>query len=116
MRLVALPILTAAFLFAAPASAQGWGGYSPAPAPRVPRDSGISGQLGKTRGDTNAGRRSGQLTRSEARALRRERAAVGTMERRFARDGLSDSERAELQTRVEILRANTAARRSGQRK
>jgi hypothetical protein len=116
MRLLALPILAAGFLAAIPASAQGWGGYSPSPAPGVPRDSGISGQLGKIRSDTNAGRRSGQLTRGEARALRRERASISTLEERFASDGLSDSEKAELQTRVEILHGNTVARRSQPRK
>ena len=116
MRLIAFPILITAFMAAIPASAQTWGRYSPSPAPSAPRDSGINGQLGKIRSDTNAGRRSGQLTRSEARALRRERASISTLEERFASGGLSDSEKAELQTRVEILRSNTVARRSQQRK
>jgi hypothetical protein len=115
MRLVAVPILTIAFFAAMPAAAQGWG-YSPGPMPGTPSDSGIGRQLGKIRSEANAGRRSGQLTRGEARALRRERAAISALEARYARDGLSDSEKAELQTRVEILRNDTAARRRGARK
>jgi hypothetical protein len=115
MRLVAVPILTVAFFAAMPVSAQGWG-YSPSPMPGAPRDTSIGRQLGKIRSDTNAGRESGQLTRRQARALRRERASISALEARFARDGLSDSEKAELQARVEILHANTVARRSQQRK
>ena len=115
MRLVAIPILTAAFFLADPASAQGWG-YSPSPMPSMSTDSGIGRQLGKIRSDTHAGRDSGQLTHRQARALRRERASISMLEARYARDGLSDSEKAELQTRVEILRNDTAARRSGTRK
>jgi len=105
--------LASALGFAAPAAAQTWGGYDPAPFPSRPpaSDSGIARELGKNRDVIRAGRRSGQLTRSESRALRRERAMIRTLERRYARGGLSEFERAELQTRIEILRSNTAASR-----
>ncbi|WP_213979174.1 hypothetical protein [Sphingomonas sp. dw_22] len=117
MRVFAAPLLTLALLAAAPAAAQSFGGYNPPPPPRPMRgDSGISGQIGQIGGDIRAGRRSGQLSRSEARALRRERNMIGTLEDRFAQDGLSDSEKAELQTRTEILRADTIARRTGGKK
>jgi hypothetical protein len=46
----------------------------------------------------------GALSRSEARRLEREARAIGRLERLYGRDGLSPSERAELETRANYLR------------
>lgn len=117
MRVFAAPFLTLALFAAAPAAAQSFGGYNPPPPPRPMRgDSGISGRLDQIGGDIRAGRRGGQLSRSEARGLRRERAMIGVLADRYAGDGLSDSEQAELQTRAELLHDDTIARRTGAKK
>ncbi len=52
-----------------------------------------------------AAREAGQLSRREARALDREARLIGRLSARYGRDGLSGSERAELETRAAALRA-----------
>lgn len=113
MRLVALPLL-AFGLWTMPAAAQNWGGYDPSPFPAAPRTppSTVARDLGKIREDTRNGRAAGQLSRREARGLRRQGRAIGGMEARFASNGLSESEAAELRVRSEILRAEVVARRT----
>lgn len=57
------------------------------------------------------GRDTGQLSKREARALRREAGQISALAERYARDGLSDSERRELDMRTQVLRDLTAAQR-----
>lgn len=57
------------------------------------------------------GRKSGELSKREARGLKREAAMIGTLADRYAADGLSDSERRELDTRIEVQRAAAAMKR-----
>jgi hypothetical protein len=111
MRIVAIG-LALAMTVAPPASAQIWGGTSPSLPSAGPRDLGAGRDLGKASRDIRDGSSSNQLSRREARSLRRERNAIRSLESRYARNGISDSERAEIQTRLEILRSETVARRT----
>jgi hypothetical protein len=102
-----------------PAAGQRWNLYQPpAPSPRVdlptrPMDSGagatipppaIGRQLDGIDDGIRAGRASGQLSRKEARALRRENRAIAGLASRYAENGLSPSEARELQIRTEVMR------------
>ncbi|MBA3942732.1 MAG: hypothetical protein C0520_16130 [Sphingopyxis sp.] len=57
------------------------------------------------------GRADGALSKQEARALKREARQIGSLAERYGRDGLSDPERREIETRTQLLRAETLARR-----
>lgn len=58
-------------------------------------------------------REAGRLSGREARRLDREARAVGRLARLYGRDGLSPSERAELEARTRYLRDSVNRRRSG---
>ncbi len=58
-----------------------------------------------------AARRSGDISRAEARSFKKEDAAIGALGERFGQDGLSQSEERELQVRTEALRGMVNARR-----
>lgn len=110
-------ILAPLLLVAAPASAQIWGG----PVMQGPSGSAMShdqsaAETAKIRSDIRAGRDSGQLTRGEARQLKREAYQIDTLEERYSAGGLSPSEEAELFARRDALRSDVIAKRSGQRK
>ncbi len=122
MRLFAFPAL--AFLaaaFAMPAAAQiaGKREYGPVPSSspfqadsRLPGP-GIGREVRDLEGRIDRARESGRLSRGEARSLEREARAIGRLARRYGRDGLSPSERAELETRANYLRDSLARPRSG---
>lgn len=99
-----LPALLIATVAATPASAQIWdgGGHGEARMPQLPAG------VGRERADIDRtirqAREDGQITRRDARALRRENDQIGTLQDRYAADGLSASEGAELQSRAEALR------------
>jgi len=59
----------------------------------------------QVRTDISRARRDGNLSRGEAKAFRREAAAIAALESRYAQDGLSDPEVMELQNRLEALRS-----------
>ncbi len=108
----ALLCLLAAGALAAPASAQiaGKPDYGPVPAanPFLP-DSRLPGPpLGKELRDIDRridrARDSGRISPREARRLDREARAIGRLGRRYGRDGISPSERAELEARAGSLR------------
>jgi hypothetical protein len=65
------------------------------------------------RRDIRAGRESGQLSRREARHLRREAKRIGLSARRYRQGGLSIGESRELQLRVLALRGRVSAARLG---
>lgn len=116
-------LLAPLLLIATPASAQIWGGTS---------GMGISGgmptraqppsvelmvrETRQIRQDIRNGLDSGQLTRREARQLRREAYQIDRLEGRFGRNGLSGAERAELAVRRQLLRDTVIAKRSDRRK
>ncbi|HEX8307963.1 MAG TPA: hypothetical protein VF645_06035 [Allosphingosinicella sp.] len=58
-------------------------------------------------------RESGRLSGRDARRLEREARAIGRLARRFGRDGLSPSERAELEARAAYLRDSVGKPRRG---
>ena len=91
-----------------PSSGARW----PAPPPALP---GVARELGQADRNIRDGRDRGQLTRREAKALRRESRQIAVLERRYARGGLSESERAELESRDAPLRSATGAKRTGKR-
>jgi hypothetical protein len=101
-----------AFALAAPAAAQiaGKHDYGPVPAANpFLADSRLPGPgLGKAlRGidrSIDRARDGGRLSGREARQLDREARAIGRLARVYGRDGLSPSERAELEARTAYLR------------
>lgn len=72
----------------------------------------LARELRKARDLIGDGRDKGELSKNEAKALRREARQIDVLADRYGRDGLSDAERRELETRVQLLRANTIAGRS----
>jgi hypothetical protein len=111
------PLLVIAL--ADPATAQRWSVYrAPPPSHRIdlptrPLDTGTSAnipqpaigrQLDGIDDGIRAGRASGQLSRREARGLRRENGVIGSIAERYAENGLSQSEARELQIRTEVMR------------
>ena len=57
------------------------------------------------------GRRDGQLTRTEAKQLRREQRILGAIAERYAEDGLTPGEAADLDFRAHVLLEQTQAKR-----
>lgn len=105
--------LIATLIIAAPATAQirdpsgsnaGW----PAPRPALP---GVARELHHLDRSIRDARDAEKLSRKEARELRRESRRIAALEERYARDGLSETERAGLQARIEALRSIASARR-----
>ncbi|NJC32782.1 hypothetical protein GGR88_000256 [Sphingomonas jejuensis] len=98
-----IPLLLTAL--ATPAAAQ-TGIAGPPSADVGPFKTSVGRELDSIRRSVDRGRRDGQLSRRDARAARREGGQIGTLANRYAADGyLSDSERAELSARAELLRA-----------
>ncbi|HEV7287661.1 hypothetical protein [Sphingomonas sp.] len=106
-------LLIATLMIAAPAAAQirdpsgsnaGW----PAPRPVLP---GVARDLHQVDRSIRDARDAEKVSRKEARELRRESRRIAALEDRYARDGLSESERAGLQARIEALRSIASARR-----
>ncbi|MEP9357290.1 hypothetical protein [Sphingomonas sp. KR3-1] len=109
-------ILAPLLLAAAPASAQIWGGptmHGPSGG-TMASDRGTA-ETAKIRDDIRAGRDSGQLSRREAKQLKREAWQIDTLEERYAAGGLSPAEEAELFARREALRSDVIAKRTGTR-
>jgi hypothetical protein len=72
----------------------------------------ISRELDRARDDIKRHRDSGELTRSEAKELRREAHRIEEMSSRYHRDGLTEFERRELETRTSEFRNRTATGRT----
>lgn len=110
-----------AFALAAPASAQiaGKRDYGPVPAanPFLPDSRLPAPPFGKELRDIDRridrARDSGRLSGREARRLDREARAIGRLARIYGRDGLSPSERAELEARAAYLRDSVNRPRRG---
>ena len=101
-----------AFALVAPAAGQIAGKHDYGPVPRASpflADSHLPAPpLGKDLRDIDArigrARASGLISGREARRLEREAHAIGRLARLYGRDGLSPSERAELEARARYLR------------
>ncbi len=115
--MIVAPLLVT--MVSGPATAQRWSIYrAPPPSHRIdlptrPLDTGTSAnipqpaigrQLDAIDDGIRAGRASGQLSRKEARGLRRENGVIGSIAARYAENGLSQSEARELQMRTEVMR------------
>jgi hypothetical protein len=100
------------FATAGPAGARIVGTQLPQPAPRANPFIGdsalpapdIGRELADIRRDIARSRDSGDLTRAEARQLRRQVRLIGSLAGRYGQDGLSRPERNELQSRALYLR------------
>jgi hypothetical protein len=115
MRLLPFLLLLSA---AAPAAAQivGHHVYGPVARPspflgdsRLPSPSPRS-DVRDVRERIDAAREAGRISAREARQLRREANLIARLGERYGRDGLSDSERQELEVRAAALRAATNRR------
>jgi hypothetical protein len=121
MRFFASPaVVLAAIALAAPAGAQiaGKRDYGPVPSSspfladsRLPGPA-IGREVRDLEGRIERARDSGLLSGREARGLEREARAIGRLARFYGRDGLSPSERAELENRAHYLRDSVSRPRS----
>jgi len=73
----------------------------------------VERELRAARRDIDRRRKNGELSRREARELRRESRRIEGLAQRYARDGLSDSERDQLELHAHALRSHTALRGVG---
>jgi len=127
VRGVAIGMFVLGLVVAAPASAQIAGsmrGLSGSPSirgdilrdqsadPRVTQRVSIGREVRDIRGQIEEGRDAGQLSRREARALRREGFRIEAASDRYGRDGYSDAEIMLLRSRTEALRSAMVAKRS----
>jgi hypothetical protein len=109
----------ACLLLAAPASAQiaGRHDYEPVPAANPFLDdsslpgAGIGREMRDVRGKIHDARESGLISGREARQLRREARSIERLAYVYGRDGLSQSERRELENRTLYLRGRVNAGR-----
>lgn len=76
-----------------------------------PQSPSIGHDLADARDLIRDARAEGNLSKREARALKREARQIDTLAQRYGRDGLSDPERREIETRTQLLRAEMLARR-----
>ncbi|WP_343526885.1 hypothetical protein [Sphingomonas sp.] len=105
-------ILAAAIVaLPAAASAQFTQVGPPADIATMPNQPSVQADRAAIRRSIREGQRSGDISRAEARSFRRDDAAIGSLADRFAADGLSLFEKAELQSRTEALRGMVNARR-----
>lgn len=80
--------------------------------PRAAQRVAIGREVRDIRDQIRDGREAGQLSRSQARALRREGRRIEAASDRFGRDGYSEAELMMLRSRTEALRGAMVARRS----
>jgi len=113
-------VFVAILMFAVPAAAQFYPAPGPGPhrsppmvATTVSQTKSIAPQIGRVYSDIDQGRSAGQLSHKQAKQLRIEAEEISVLEQRYAVDGLSDSEAAELNTRIEALVGVINAERSG---
>ncbi|WP_153006032.1 hypothetical protein [Sphingomonas sanguinis] len=104
-----LAVMTASLPAAAPAQFVSAG--PPSDILAMPNQPSVAADRRDIRRAIREGRRSGDISRAEARSFGREDAAIGELGERFAQDGLSLSEERELQVRSEALRGLVNARR-----
>ncbi len=121
MRQLAIPAILMLTCLIEPAGAQIAGTYPRDPVRRPDPfigDSRLPGpgpgrEVRDIRARIDQARDSGAISRREAKRLEREARQIGRLARRYGRDGLSGSERAELEARSLYLRGAVNASRSG---
>lgn len=112
-------LLTALFaaalgLPASPATPPPFVGRPPTtPRALPPLSPGVDWDMRKIGSEISDGRDRGELSKRQARELRREAGEIRMLQRRYARGGLSGAEQKELRARAEMLRALTRAKRRG---
>jgi hypothetical protein len=74
---------------------------------------GFGRQIGNLRNGISDARKSGRLSRAEARRLNREARAIARLASRYGQDGLSPGEHAELTTRTQVLREAVTRSQTG---
>jgi len=99
-------LLCLAALLPTPALAQAWTTI------QAPPSAPAAYQVAKNQDDIRAGRRSGQLSKADARALRRENAHVGDLAATYASNGTADSEAAFVQAAAEATHSLLVAKRT----
>ncbi|APX66519.1 hypothetical protein V3I01_09955 [Sphingomonas sp. gentR] len=104
-----LAVITASLPVGAPAQFVSAG--PPSDILAMPNQPSVAADRRDIRHAIREGRRSGDISRAEARSFKREDAAIGALGERFGQDGLSPSEERELQVRTEALRGMVNARR-----
>lgn len=110
MKRCAIPaVIMAALPAATPAQFVSAG--PPADIIAAPNHSGVATDRRDIRRSIREARRSGDISRVEARSFRREDAAIRALGEHFGQDGLSPSEERTLQVRTEALRGMVNARR-----
>ena len=116
MRRLAFAILLTTVI-ATPAGAQIVGrhdyGYTPPPNPLLdgsqPARPTPRSEVRDLRGRIDAAYVSGHISRRDARRLTREAGVISSLAHRYGRDGFSEAERRELETRAHLLRAEIAS-------
>jgi hypothetical protein len=71
----------------------------------------IGRELRETRDRIDRGRDNGDLSKREARALRREATQIGTLADRYGQDGISEAEHRELEMRTRVLQSQVDIQR-----
>ncbi len=106
---IALPLLALSSAAALEAQIVGSRDYGPMPvaSPFLPDShppgAGIGREVAHLRGRIERARDAGLVSRREARRLDREARLIRSIARRYARDGMSSTERRELDSRTRIL-------------
>jgi hypothetical protein len=109
MKKLLITAALSALAFAAPAAAQttNQGGYAWGNAnANAQGGTGIQNRIARLDAQIEAGVRSGEISRTEARSLRQELRTLTRLERQYSRNGLTQQERADLRTRVQSFRQN----------
>ena len=122
MRRLAFAILLTTVI-ATPAGAQIVGrhdyGYTPPPNPFLdgsqPARPSPRSDVRDLRGRIDTAFVSGHISRRDAQRLGREASVISSLARRYGRDGFSEAERRELDTRTHLLRADIARSASRRR-
>jgi len=76
-----------------------------------PAEPAIGSELRAARKGIDRGRKNGDLSKREARALRREANQIDTLADRYGQDGLSNAEHRELEMRARVLQSQTESQR-----
>lgn len=74
----------------------------------------IAHQLKDARDTIRRGRKNGELTRHEAKQLKREAGYLDELSARYGKDGMSDPERRELELRTSVLQNDANLQRATQ--
>jgi hypothetical protein len=106
MKKLLIAAAVSALAFAVPAAAQTNHQSSAWANANARGGAGIQNRIARLDAQIDAGIRSGQISKSEARSLRQELRTLTRLERQYSRNGLTQQERMDLRTRVQSFRQN----------